>query len=302
MFWWNKLSKKRYDSIQVKPSYIHVSVPLRILYTIPFFFLTWVFFLALYSYLGEEYKIAWLTSIALPFAVISASLPSLALLLSDWILRRLCKKWKYSRFSFIQRLFRCLIFETMAYFAGYLYLSWQYGQLPLWTSFITLALLGVLLASVVMADFFSEVGDGVLSLLTFTEDFKTESERADFSKLLLGAKRISEIAKSYNLNVSPYSLSLGMSISFAEKNEETQKDVGELIEWIQSPTKEENFKKFRKLVRKFNSIAKESSKEGITEKHHWSFESKIALLSAVVIPIAITIIAIVVPKLIEKYL
>lgn len=165
-----------------------------------------------------------------------------------------------------------------------------------------MALLGVLLASVVMADFFSVVGDAVLSLLSFTEDFKTEFERADFSKLLFGAKRISEIAKAYNLNVSPYSLSLGMTISFAEKNEETRKNFEELIEWIENPTKEENFKKFRKLVRKFNSVAKKSCRDGITEKHHWSFESEIALLSAVVIPIAITIIAIVVPKLIEKYL
>jgi hypothetical protein len=179
--------------------------------------------------------------------------------------------------------------------------NWEYGPLPWWTLILTLAFLGILLMSMILADFFNDIGKSVLSLLTFVEDFKRESDNADFGKLLFGAKRINNIAKFYNMEISPYLLSLGMTVSFIENNEVTQKDVGDLIEWIECPTNKENYKKFRRLVKKLYSIAKKTSKDGITEKHHWSFESMVTLLSAVVIPMAISIIAIIVPRLVEKY-
>jgi len=242
-----------------------------------------------------------LATIALPLAIVTALPPSLAILFLERILKRLCKTWKYSRFRFVQRFFRTLAFETIAYCVGFFIVNWKYGPLPSWTSFLTLALLGVLLVSVVLMDFYNYIGEGVLSLLTFVEEFKSEPDNADFGKLLFCAKRISKIAKLYNMEISPYSLSLGMTVSFIENNEVTQKDFGDMVEWIQCSTNEENFKKFRKLVKKFNSIAKKSSKDGIMEKHHWSFETMITLLSVVVIPIAVAIIAIIVPKLLEKY-
>jgi len=205
----------------------------------------------------------------------------------------------YSRFRFLQRLFRTLIFETIAYFIAFFYFSWLYGPLPLWTSFLTLALLGVLLVSIILSDMFSYLGEGILSIMAFEEDFKNEPSKADFGKILFAAKKASQIAKSYNLEVSPYALSLGMTLSFIENSEMTQKDFGDLMGWMQDPTTEANFKRFRKLVKKFNSVVKKSSKDGLTEKHHWSFESKIELLGAAVIPFAVTILAIVLPKLIE---
>jgi hypothetical protein len=146
---------------------------------------------------------------------------------------------------------------------------------------------------------FSYLGEGILSIMAFEEDFKNEPSKADFGKILFAAKKASQIAKSYNLEVSPYALSLGMTLSFIENSEMTQKDFGDLMGWMQDPTTEANFKRFRKLVKKFNSVVKKSSKDGLTEKHHWSFESKIELLGAAVIPFAVTILAIVLPKLIE---
>jgi len=194
-----------------------------------------------------------------------------------------------------------LLFEIMVYFGVFFTANWLYGPLPEWTGFLSLALMLVLLFSGLTADFYNYVGEGVLSLATFMEEFKNESDEANFGKLLLGAKRINKIAKYYNMQISPYPLSLGMTISFIENGETTQKYIRDIIEWLECPTKQKNFKEFRKLVKKFNSIAKKSSKDGIMEKHHWSFESIVTVLSAIVIPVAIAIIAIVIPKLLEVY-
>lgn len=283
----------------MKPSYIEITLSLRLILGIPLFLISWLLFLLLYVYLVVEYQISWLGEVIIPLSIVTAIMPSLAFILSERILKRLSKTWMYSRFLFLQHLFGTLTFETIAYFIAFFYFAWRYGPLPLWTLLLTLALLGVLIASVALSDVFSYSGGGILSIMAFEEDFKSEPNEADFGKILFAAKRISQIAKSYNIEVSPYALSLGMTLSFIEKSEIAQKDFDDLMGWMEKPATEANFKRFRELVKKFISVAKESSKDGLTEKHHWPIESKIAFLGAAIIPISVTVLAIVLPKLIE---
>ena len=181
----------------------------------------------------------------------------------------------------------------MAFLSGFFIANQFYSPLPLWISLLTLALMGILGSSVPFWDFYSCVGDAVLSLRVFIQEFKIKSEDARFDRLLFSAKRIREIAKSYNMEISPYSLALGMTVSFIENNEVTQRRCQDMIKWVEYSTDRENFREFRRIVKKFNAVALKASKNGIVEKHHWSFESKIALLSAVIIPFAGTILAII---------
>lgn len=298
----DKLKKKKYDSIQVKPSYIEISLLLRLRSAIPLFFLSWLFFFFLYNYFALEYPISWFAIIILPLSIMTAVLPSSAVILSERILKRLTKTWMYSRFRILLRLSRILIYGTITYIITFFVINWKYGPLPLWTAFVSLALLGLLLVSMVISDFLTYTGEGVLSLMAFLEDFKNKPSNANFDWLLFSAKRISYIAESCNFEVPPYPLSLGITVSLIEHSETTQEKLGDLMEWMQNPIAKASFKKFRRLVKRFNSIAKKSSKDGITEKHHWSFETKITLLGYIVIPIAITLLAIIVPGLIQAYL
>jgi len=157
----------------------------------------------------------------------------------------------------------------------------------------------VFLYSSVLGSFFSIIGEGVLSFKAFLKDFKKKPDYADFGKIALGAKKISKIAQYYNIQVSPHSLALGMTISFLEKEEATRKDFNDLIEWIENSTKKENFKKFRKLVKKYNSITEKSAKEGIKERYGWTLERIAPHLGAIVTPVAVATIVYVVPELLE---
>lgn len=215
------------------------------------------------------------------------------------ILKRLCKRWGYSHFRFVQNFSFALFFGILCYITVVVISAQFYKQMPLWTIFLTLGLVVILFYASVLGDFFDIIGEGVLSFKAFLKDFKKNRDDANFGKLFLGAKKISKIAKYYNMQVSPHSLGLGMTISFLEKEEATRKDFNDLIEWIENSTKKENFKKFRKLVKKYNSIAEKSAKEGIKERYGWTLERIAPYLGAIVTPIAVATIVYVVPELLE---
>lgn len=159
----------------------------------------------------------------------------------------------------------------------------------------------MMLFATLLTDFMDLVGHGVLCFREFLWEFEEKKEDANFEKLFVASKTMSMIAKCYNMQISPYSSSLGMTLSFLENKYATRKEFEDLIAWIEVPTDIENFERFRYLVQKYNDVAENSAKEGIAEKHHWTFERFIALFGNIVIPLAIAVIVVVLPKLLEMF-
>ena len=83
------------------------------------------------------------------------------------------------------------------------------------------------------------------------------------------------------MEVSPYALSLGMTISFLEDEGITRIQINDLIKWIEAPAKTENFKKFKKIVKNYSYIAELSTMEGISQKHYWYLEKRVELIALV---------------------
>lgn len=258
-----------------------------------------MFFTILYLLLAAEFSISLLTTLALPLAIVTAVFPSLPLGFSEQILKRRCDRWGYSRFHVVQRVANVVALLSTLCLAGF-FLAWTlYEALPLWFVCFALVVVVVTLYSISFSGFYNLLGVAVLSFKLFLKEFDKKSDQADFGKLATAAKKISKIAEFYNMRVYPHQLSLGMTLAFLDDNEATRKDFDALIEWIENSTKQENFKMFRKLVKKYNSIAQKSAKEGIKEKHHWTFERIVRVVEVVVIPLSIVIIVYVVPKILE---
>lgn len=174
-----------------------------------------------------------------------------------------------------------------------------YGPLPEWSPFLSFGLLAIMLYPIPFWDFFNLTGVGILCFKLFLKDFESKSDNANFGRLFLGAKKVAQIAKAYNIQISSHMLTVGMTISFLENRKATRKEFLDLITWIKKPTNQENFKKFRKLIKKYNSVAKKASKEGIKEIPYWTFEKVVEICKVIIIPIAVTIIYIIVPKILE---
>lgn len=287
------------DFIRVKRSYIYIPLVIRIVFSIVVFSVLVFVFLVLYLLLAMEF------SIFLPFtffllpSIVVAGLLSLPVVFSVRILKRFCGRWGYSRFHWVQQLARMLVLLSPLSMLVFFLASQFYESLPLWSLFLYLGLLVTMTYATSFIDFFSLVGVAVLSFKVFLKEFDKKSDEADFGKLAIAAKRISEIAKFYNMQVSPHRLALAMTTSFLNDNEKTRKDFDVLIEWTENSTKQENFKKFRKLVTKYNSIAEKLSKEGITGRYYWTIERIVKFTEVIVVPLAGFIIINVVPKILE---
>lgn len=295
----NTAENRKGGTIQVKKSYIYIPLVFRVVFAITVFSVLDLVFLILYLLLGAEFSSPFLLTLALPLSVVTAVLPSLPVAFSDRILKRLSDKWGYSRFYWVQQ------FALMASLLSFLgmvvfFLASQfYEPPPLWSFFLYLGLLPALTYATPFLNFFSLRGVAVLSFKVFLKEFEKKPDEANFGKLATATKKISKIAELYNMHVSPNQLALALTTSFLEDNEETRKDFDVLIEWIENSTKQENFKRFRKLVKKYDSFAQKITKEGITEKYHWTFERTVKFIEAIVIPLAVIIIVNVVPKILE---
>lgn len=187
----------------------------------------------------------------------------------------------------------------MAVLIGLVFGGKFYGNLPIWSPFLFFGLLAIMFYTMPFWDFFSLTGVSVLCFKLFLKDFQSESDNTNFRRLLLGARKVTRIAKAYNMRIPPCTLATGMTISFLENRKTIRKELSNLIEWIENPTNQENFKKFHKLVKKYNSIAEKASEEGIEEISSWTFEKAIEVCKAIVIPVAVAMIVIIVPKILE---
>jgi hypothetical protein len=267
----------------------------RIVYSIVVVTMVFLYLLLL---LLNLHSIPLLSTFAPSLALITGILLSLPVAFSERILKRFCNRWSYRRFHWVQQFARITFLLSTLYMVGFMLVAHFYA-FPFWTSLLYFGFLLILSYVTPFTGFFNLLGVAVLSFRLFLKEYEKKIEDADFGKLLLGANKISKIAQAYNMQVSPHQLALGMTISFLEKEEATRKDFNDLIEWIENPTKTDNFKKFHKLVKKYNSIAEKSAKEGIKERYRWTFERIVPFLGAIIIPIAVAIIVTVVPKILE---
>lgn len=293
--------ESRNNSIQIKASYIGVMLAVRLYYSGLTLFLSFFLFLFSFQFLAISFSSNFLANLVLPMAIILAILVMLPLLFSGRILKRQCNKWDYSRFHTVERFAKILSILSMSCIGAFslIGLSDFYYLLPIWSPFLTLGLVVLLIYALIFSSVFSLVGRGVLSFKLFLKEFEKKSDYADFGKLFRGAKRISKIARRYNMRVSPYDLTLGLNISFLDDKKGTRKDFNDLTEWIENPTNKENFDKFRKLIKKFSMIAEKSAKMGIKERSHWSFERMATFFEAIATPVIVAVFVYVVPKILE---
>lgn len=216
--------------------------------------------------------------------MILAFLISLLPLFFDRILKGACKHWKYADFARAQKRGRFLIIIGLTYTVPFLFGNYVLRiQFPLWVDLEVLVAAIPMLFGVLLIDFYSPIGTAVLKLRLFLLEAEKESEGADihrsYGKLLLAFRKVNEIAKEYNMEVSPYALSLGMTISFLEDEGITRIQINDLIKWIEAPAKTENFKKFKKIVKNYSYIAELSTMEGISQKHYWYLEKRVELIA-----------------------
>lgn len=263
----------------------------------------WTLFSFFYLYLAAMLNVPSPFLIAIKLAVVTALIPSLTVLSLERILKRLCTKWKYSKFHFVQLFSKATFLMSEFCVVGIYAITLLYPQqILVWIFLLLFVLMAIMFFSLPLTDFFSTEGEAVLCFRTFLWEFEKESNYANFGKLFLASKKISQIAKVCNMQVSPYSLSLGMTISFLENKLATRKDLEDLIEWIEVSTETKNFENFKEIVKRYCAVAEDSAKHGIMEKSHWTFERFVALLGNIVIPLAVAGMVIVVPKLIEMIL
>jgi len=292
--------KQENDIIRVKKSYIYIPLPLVLAYWLLELFFLWFLFLTFYLYLGQKLKIPLvftLTSWEFILATISSFILSLPTLFLTKLLKRFTKKWKYAHFAFMQQFARTLTFLIGCYWIGfYMIVIFWSAPLPLWSMFLTFLLLVMFCYIIPLIGFFSITGQGVLSLRLFMREFSRNPDNADFGRLTRGLKKISNITTDYNMKISPYKLSLAITVSLIEKKVETLKDIEQLIGWLENPTDPTNFTEFRKLNKKYNDIAKQCSKEGITQKSHLTIEEFLKVFGILIIPILVSV-----PKILEIF-
>jgi len=262
------------------------------------FLLTFVFW---YLYLLLAFRLSsdLLSTISFPLALITAVFLSLPFGLSKQILERLCNKWRYSRFRIVQNFAKTLSLASSGVVIMLVLVGQFYGPLPEWVPFLSFGLIVIMCYLMPFWGFFNPTGVGVLCFKLFLKDFESESDNADFERLFLGAKKVAKIAEAYNMRISSHTLTVGMTISFLENRKATRKEFFDLIIWMEKRTNQENFKKFRKLVKKYNSVAEKALKEGIKEKAYWTFDKAIEICKVIIIPIAIAMIYIVIQKILE---
>jgi hypothetical protein len=156
----------------------------------------------------------------------------------------------------------------------------------------------VLLFAIPFSNFYTPQGRAILDYSVFMEDFKMNPENADFSLIRSATLTISKIARKNNIEIEPYRLSLGLSVEFLQNIKTAEKDVTQLIKWIENPRENGNFVNFKNVVKKYAEFSDALAKEGITTIHRWSFEQKTAIISLIAVPSVVAILTVVIPELV----
>jgi len=233
-------------------------------------------------------------------SLIPSVILTIPLVLAERFLKRRCSNWQYSDFRKLRKI--AVAFTLVSFFiiAVFVFSSAIHATLPFWSLFLFLGCLLMLTYSTLFWDFFSLLGTTALSLKSILKDFGKISNETVFPKLLSGAKGICDIAELYNMQISAYTLALGLSSSIVENKDKTKDDIAKLIDWIENPREKQLFSEFRRIVKENKESAENLAREGITEKSHWTYERAIEICKVIVVPIMVVVIAyIVAPKILE---
>lgn len=183
--------------------------------------------------------------------------------------------------------------------------NYIWGSTKEWAS--TSLLLGLfayaaILSAVVLSSFigfYNPNAKASLNISWFIENYQVDTNEVDFTHILSASQNLSKVAQYSNMEIDPYQLCLGLSISCIQNWEDTKNDLQDLSLWAQKPRDGYAFKKFKQNIVKYSYIASDASECGISEKSHLSLDKKTTILGALIIPFAVTLIAVLLPKLFE---
>jgi hypothetical protein len=293
--------------IEMKTAYISIDLYRRLLIAVTVCIISFLtifigsFFLVLFF--GINYTIELLVAISFFPSVVLCSLP----LLSQWILRKKTLTWNFINFYDFETKTSQILTISFSLPIIYIIANFFYSENAIWKSislFIGLIAAVSLLVFLILSafqGFYTLRAKVFLGLSKFLMDYKKNSNSVDFTALLFASKRLSKIAQDSNMEIDPYKLCLGLSIGCIQNNHDTENDIQDLAKWAQEPRNDIKFLKFKKNIVKYTNLALDASDCGITEKSHWTFERKTAVIGALIIPVIASLLAIIIPKLLETF-
>ena len=230
-------------------------------------------------------------------ALIPAILSSRPLLLSEQILKKKCGKWSYSRFGTVISVSRWLLTFSLSSLCCILVFGIVSSTRLIWLPFLGLSLAVAMLYGFLFSSFLDCAGESVLVFNKFLKEFSKEPNDTDFTQLMRLTRKIVANAKFYNMKISPNKLALGLTLSLIDDRETTLNDIQDLITWAEESAEKGNLAKFRSLVEKYLLVAVQSKKGGIAEMVPWNFDKATRTLEVLAMPIVITALAVLLPKM-----
>ena len=299
------MEKDSNNQIEVKAEYISIDFTRRVLTAVTTWGISFLLIIIGLFYLALQFS----PNLPIDFVVIPAGILSAVVsilpMLSQRILKNKTKKWTFKDFEKLDINVNLVYMVTFLILILYVFANFYLANNVIWESislFIGLlaatALL-ILLVSSSFQGFYTLKAKTTLSFLKFLRDYGKDSNLADFSLLLFASKNVNKIVKDSNMEIDPYKLCLGLSIGCIQNKQETLIDILDFSKWAQDPRNDHNFRKFRQAIFKYNNLSLDASDCGITEKEHWSFERKSTVLGVLIVPFAVSLIAVLLPKLIE---
>jgi hypothetical protein len=289
--------------LRVEASYISIDFFRRLVIGMMAFLMSYFLLILFYAYLWFQLKFGFSTNV-IYVLLVPALTPAMIVFLSERILKKMASKWSYSEFLFLQNISVTVLTVTVSYFTVFLLVSlylWLHRfSLPLWAIVLSFAMLLAALIAISFNNFYSLKGNAIIKFLTIIEELD-RLDKADFEEFLLGARYIGKIASKSNIEIQPYSICLGLSLTCIKSKKEAKADLRDLVKWIKNPRQSANFNKFTAIIKKYTDAAKAAADSGITEKHHWSFERATTLLNVLIVPLAATTLVLLVPELIKTF-
>jgi hypothetical protein len=299
------MEKDTISSIEVKSDYISIDFTRRFLTAITVCIISFLLILIGLVFLTINFDIP------VGFLAILSIVPSIALgylpFSSQKILRSKALKWSYKDFKEFEIKLVQILALTFAVPIIYVIMNHNYANDSLWTSvslyfgLIAASSLLVFLILSTFQGFYTLRAKVTLGLLNFLHTYKQNSDLTDFTALIFASKRISKIAQDSNMEIDQYKLCLGLSIGCIQNHLDAEKDIVDFARWAQEPRNSLNFLKFRQNIVKYTNLALDASDCGITERSHWTFEKKTAIIGALIVPVVVSLLAIIIPKLLEIF-
>lgn len=270
----------------------------RLLYFGITFLLNYLLLLFFFVWLEEQLTLGLLFDYVLVLTVVTAGILSSIVLFSDRILRRLSRRWEYTKLRNLQRLatmtswgiIGCLLFSSIVT---------QFFEVPLWLSVLMIVLMDLFFYLPFLQNFISNTGEAILSLQMFLIKVETDVESVNFKDLVFSLKKVNKIAKRYNMSISPKSLALAITTSFFKNRQRTMEEINEIIKWLSHPRIDKNFNSFCNVIERYNKDSKMCENAGIINDNYWTFE-RTAKIIGILTSLVVAILSILIPLIMQR--